>query len=259
MLQKNAIRYVTPEDFDLVLSTVSSRGFPSWFSLALRILFATGCRAAEVVGSKGREGREEEEGGSYRISRMKPHHGIRARDIMPNFRLFVAGKNTTPKGRTTALKPRIVLCADRAIHQEIAALGAQRRDKDANLFLPRSRDGIRMLRVEMIRLRPMLPDRLSDFSPRWLRHSHAIAAMRAGVDLVSIQRQLGHESLTTTANTYMRYAGLDDKRYLAAFGGDLPPLAVRSCPSCGFAWSEDTKSGALNLTSRMGVALRRSR
>lgn len=251
------LRYATPEDFDLIMDTVKRRVFKPWFALVLRTLWATGCRPAELVGSKGRAGREEEEGGPYRISRMKPHHGLRARDVLPNFRLYVEGKNTTPAGRTDDLKPRTVLCAEKSVHEELSSAAQNAPDKDANLFLPGSRDGARMLRIEVNRLQRALPSRLSGFSPRWLRHSHAIAAMRAGVDLVSIQRQLGHESLTTTANIYLRHAGLDDSRYLAAFGPGGPSVVRRSCPSCAFEWSEDAKTGALAFDARMGVALRR--
>jgi integrase len=193
------------------------------------------------------------------MSRCKPHHGLRARDVLPNHRLFIEGKHTTPRGRTHALKQRVVLCADPSLYEELRALARSVRDPGANLFLPASRDGKEALHALLRRLKPLLPAHLRGFTSRWLRHSHAIAAIRAGVDLVSIQRQLGHENLATTA-IYLRFAGLDEGRYLAAFGAHAAAgraFEERDCPSCGFAWRVDVQTGALDLGSRVGVALRR--
>lgn len=256
----NAVRFVTPEEFASVLDVVNAatpRDFPPWFPLVLRALFATGCRPAEIVGTSGRVGREEEEGGP-RVSRVKPHHGLRPRDVLANYRLYIEGKHTTPKGRTTDLKPRIVLCADEDLWRDLRDLAARRMAShpEENLFLPPMRDGKEMLRDQFEKLQRRLPTNLKDFSPRWLRHSHAIAAIRAGIDLVSIQRQLGHESLTTTA-IYLRFAGLDEMRYLSAFGGPGARTEKRDCPSCGFTWRVDKATNALDLGSRMGAVFRR--
>lgn len=91
-----------------------------------------------------------------------------------------------------------------------------------------------------------------------MRHSHAVHSIRNGVDLVSLQRQLGHEHLTTTA-TYLKYAGLDDEPYLAAFGKPGSQREHRQCPSCGFEWTEDAETGEPTWEARMGTAMRRRR
>lgn len=155
------------------------------------------------------------------------------------------------------LKPRVVLCADKETWLDLRKFADAAESQEKNLFLPHSRDGVAALGAQVRLLQRQLPPRLQEFSPRWLRHSHAINAIRSGVDLVSIQKQLGHEDMTTTA-IYLRHAGIDEGRYLKAFGGDDGPLhESRDCPSCGFGWRVDKRSGALDLESRVGTALRR--
>lgn len=41
-------------------------------------------------------------------------------------------------------------------------------------------------------------------SPHWLRHTHVLLLIRAGVSLPEIQRRLGHEDIQTTINVYGR-------------------------------------------------------
>jgi integrase len=254
---RSQIRFVTPDDFASIVTIAENGRYSPWLAPVLRTIFATGCRPAEVVGARFRQGRELEEGRGSRISRRKAHHGLRARDVQPNHRLYVEGKHTTPTGRTLDLKPRVVLCADPDVWDMLRKRADAATSRDANLFLPRSRDGVAALGTQIRKLQPALAPHLREFSPRWLRHGHAIAAIRAGVDLVSIQRQLGHEDLSTTA-IYLRYAGLDDTRYLAAFGGRLThEVEPRDCPSCGFAWKVDKRTGALSLDARLGAAMRR--
>ena len=253
---RSQIRFVTPEDIACIVETVERGHYSAWFAPVLRTLYATGCRPAEIVGARFRPGRELEEGGPRR-SRRKAHHGLRGRDVQPNQRLFIEGKHTTPRGRTYDLKARVALCADADVWRELRERADKATDPTANLFLPRSHDGVAALNAQLRRLQPKLPPHLREFSPRWCRHGHAIAAIRSGVDLVSIQRQLGHKDLSTTA-IYLRYAGLDDTRYFAAFGGRLAhEEEPRDCPSCGFSWKVDKRTGALALNARMGVAMRR--
>lgn len=283
-MSKNDIRFVTPSEFEEILHVVEKakpappqvrgeRGrfvgsgedrrrapFPEWFAPVLRTLMATGARPSEIVGTRGRVGLDPEEaldGG--RVSYCKPHHGLRARDVLPNHRLALEGKHTTPKGRTEDLKARIVLCANDGVYGFLRARAERTMEThgpDARLFLAEARNGIEALRDQTRKLQRRLPAKWANFSPRWLRHSHAIAAIRAGIDLVSIQRQLGHENLATTA-IYLRFAGMDERRYLAAFGGVGAQEEKRDCPSCGFAWTENAKTGALTLDARMGAAFRR--
>lgn len=254
---RSQVRFTTPDDATAIIERAERPRFPRWFAPVLKTTWATACRPAEVVGAKHRPGRELEEGKGPRLSRRKAHHGIRPRDVQPNSRIYVEGKHTTPTGRTYDLKPRVVLCADKEVHDDLRQRADKAQDTNANLFLPRSRDGVAALGHQMRRLRPDLPAHLREFSPRWFRHGHAINALRCGVDLVSLQRQLGHEELTTTA-IYLRYAGIDETRYLKAFSGNLgPDLEPHDCPSCGFEWNVNRNTGALALDARMGVALRR--
>lgn len=268
------VRFVTPAEYYNEIRAIATaapknrreRGFPEWVVDALDTYMATACRVSEAVGTRGRQGLDEEESAYLKPqSRVKPHHGIRARDVLPNHRVYVGGKNTTPKGRTEDLKPGVVLCA----HEDTYRMLQRRAERtmenygpDYNIFLPEASvhladagDGKEMLRTEIRKLQRHLPAKWRSFSGKWLRHSHAIAAIRAGVDLVSIQRQLRHASLATTA-IYLRYAGIDEKKYLSAFHVGAS-VEKRDCPSCGFAWEVNAQTGALSIDSRMGVALRR--
>lgn len=268
------VRFVTPEQFDEILKVVRAPPKPKrsfgmqadfrwWFPLVLRTLFASGCRPSEIVGRNGRQGRTEEEGHvGPPVTFTKPHHGIRGSDVLPHHRLFVEGKHTNGRTRTSELKPRAILAADRDVWQDLRRLADQRileGRADDNLFgLGEGKpDGWVQLMCEVKKLRRRLPPNFKAFSPRWLRHSHAIAAIRAGVDLVSIQRQLGHEDLATTA-IYLRFAGLNEETYLAAFGAqaDRTSEAI-DCRSCGFAWRVNKDTGQMDLESRMGAAFRR--
>lgn len=243
------VEYVTKDEFERILKLVEQDpdAYPPTFGLLLRTFWATGCRPAELV---GRRGRTVEHAGS----RVKDHHGLRPTDLRPDYRLFIEGKNTTPSN-AGQLKPRVVLCADTSVWRELRKRGQRFEDQSLNLFLPNSTNGMAMIQRYVERIQDNLDGRLTGFSLRWLRHSHAIYSLRNGVDLVSLQRQLGHERLTTTAN-YLKYAGLDDEPYLAAFDHE-PPDVEKQCPSCGFQWREDPETGEPTWEARMGKALRR--
>lgn len=47
-------------------------------------------------------------------------------------------------------------------------------------------------------------------TPHWLRHTHVLLLLRAGVTLPEVQRRLGHEDIATTINVYGRM--VDDVR-----------------------------------------------
>ena len=61
-------------------------------------------------------------------------------------------------------------------------------------------------------------------TPHSLRHSHAVAALRSGVDPKTVQHNLGHKSAAMTLDIYAAYtsdAGAEGARKLDAFFGDL--------------------------------------
>ena len=60
-----------------------------------------------------------------------------------------------------------------------------------------------------------------------LRHTFASWAIRNGVPLPVIQRQLGHESIKTTVDTYGHLARSDFDALALATGAMLPPLLER--------------------------------
>ena len=100
------VRFVTPEEFEEIVRTVEknvgriirdvkpgTRGpIEPWFPRVLRVLFATGCRPAEVMGTPGRTAKTIQPGRKV-PSRVKPHHGLRARDVLGQHRLHVEGKH----------------------------------------------------------------------------------------------------------------------------------------------------------------------
>lgn len=48
-------------------------------------------------------------------------------------------------------------------------------------------------------------------TPYWLRHTHVLLCIKAKIPLPEIQRRIGHESITTTIDTYGRMVdGMDD-------------------------------------------------
>lgn len=101
-----------------------------------------------------------------------------------------------------------------------------------------------------------LPPHLREWTPRWFRHGQAIAALRAGVDLESVQRHSGTKTSPPWPSIFAM-SGLTT-RYLASFGGKLGrEEEPRDCPSCGFSWAVDKRTGALSLDARMGVAMPR--
>jgi integrase len=49
-------------------------------------------------------------------------------------------------------------------------------------------------------------------TPYWLRHTHVLLCIKAGLSLPEIQRRLGHKSITTTIDTYGRMVdGMSDE------------------------------------------------
>lgn len=268
-----AIRYVEPDQFKSILDAIDDNAgrfrrrqdeFKPWLPLALRTYRATGARPAEVVGRSGRPRRVEEEG-YVDQGTIQEHHGLRARDVHGEHQLLLEGKNTMGgRARAKGLKARIVTCADPPLHRELQDLAAGFKDQDQHLFglgpSPRQHgDGYWQLTRQIQKLRPFLDPALQEFQTRWLRHSWAIHALRGGVDLVTIQRQLGHTRVDITA-IYLRFCPTDRKKVIRAFNPEppKPEHESRDCPGCGFGWKVDA-SGKMLLEDRMNVALMRRR
>lgn len=246
-----ARKFVDEDEFEHLRDLVERKTpdeFPEYLDLLLRTLWYTGCRPAELVGRKRLE-REQKHGD------LRAHHGLRGKDLLPDYRLFIEGKNTNPDA--DGLKARQVLCTDKQTYEDLKERARQVGDESLNLFVPESTNGMECVPYYFKKMQGMVSGRLSGISMRWFRHSHAIHALRNGADLVSVQRQLGHSHLSTTAE-YLRHAGLDADSYVAAFDQG-PPEVRRQCPSCGFEWTEDAKTGEPTWEARMGRAMRRER
>lgn len=261
------IRFLEQDQFRAIIDTVEDKHalFKPWLSLCLRTYRATGARPAEIVGKNARQRRSQEEGVAD-VSATQEHHGLRVCDLRGNYQVLLEGKNTVGGIKLgLGLKPRLALVGDREVYKELVELAAAAKTRTAHIFGlgPSNKlhyDGYMELRNDVRKLRPYLDASLQDFQVRWLRHSWAVHALRNSVDLVTIQRQLGHTMLEVTAG-YLRFAPTDSAKVLSAFSAAKPQEPVEttrahSCPSCGFDWHEDHE-GRLVLDSRVGVALRR--
>jgi integrase len=66
------------------------------------------------------------------------------------------------------------------------------------------------------RLRRRFPDQLpAEFTPHWLRHTHATALLRSGVAEHVVSRRLGHADIQTTQNLYGWVSEEDEQRTVA--------------------------------------------
>jgi integrase len=66
------------------------------------------------------------------------------------------------------------------------------------------------------RLRRRFPDQLpADFTPHWLRHTHATALLMSGIAEHVVSRRLGHADIQTTQNLYGWVSEEDEQRTVA--------------------------------------------
>ncbi len=82
---------------------------------------------------------------------------------------------------------------------------------------PRRADGTPDLDVPRLTKRPRVHD---------LRHTHASWMIGAGTDLFVLQRRLGHESITTTTETYAHLMPDQERAAADAAGRTMAGLAV---------------------------------
>lgn len=266
------IRYLKPDEFQVILDAIEDNSkrwrrrqdeFKPWFPLALRAYRATGARPAEIVGKSSRIRRTEEEGYAEQ-SGIQEHHGLRVMDLKGDCAALLEGKNTMGgRRRARGLKPRLVTVADRAVYKELEELGARAPGPEAHLFglgpSPRQHgDGYWQLTRQVQKLRPFLPPAIQDFQVRWLRHSWAIYALRNGIDIYEVSRQLGHADISITA-IYLRFAPVSRDKVVGIFTPGKPAEpAKHDCPACGFTWRVDEK-GIMLRDDRLGAVLRQPR
>ncbi len=271
---KNLSAYVTYEDFlkleqaakEYEGDAVLKRARKGEYSLFIRLLFFTGARISEIVGSPGRaftqclspdynkrKGRcpkwraikndkacQDSKCPHLKTYMIKEHHGIRVKDIVFKDRLIaVYGKSV----KSNELKPRTVIVDPDTLnliqgHIKKYSLKAN------NKIIKIAEDGARLL---ILTLRDWTG--LQWLTAHKFRHGHAVYCIQHGMDLRTLQQQLGHEDLGTTA-VYLQFA-LDDRKkaYDKVFGAKLDHLKVQ-CPSCGFTFKLK-KNKEIDLEDRL--------
>ena len=187
------MRIVTPAEFADVIDLVPEhyRGF-------VRFLYGTGCRWGEAV-------------------------ALQVQDVtLPNVRIRRALK-WTPSGprlvgaTKTKRSNRTVVVGDVMLHDLEAACHGK---AGTDLVFTAPRGGFILHRTFWSRV--WLPA-VSGLTPRPrihdLRHSHASILLAAGVPIHVVQARLGHESISTTVNTYSHL--MPDAQMAAASAADL--------------------------------------
>ncbi|WP_407357209.1 tyrosine-type recombinase/integrase [Methanolobus sp. WCC5] len=257
---KDLSTFVRYEDFILLESAakdyercaIRKRSRLGDYSLLIRLLFFTGARISEVVGSNQRvftqclyPGFRKRKGNcpKWALNRddriciesdckylkayvQKRHHGIRVKDIVFKDRIIaVYGKNV----KADELKARTVIVDQETLdvlkgHIEKHSL--RQNDKVINL----NENGAKVL---INTLRDMVD--MPWLTAHKFRHGHAIYCIQHGMDIRTLQQQLGHSDLGTTA-VYLQFAISDRmKSYDKVFTKRADTLKVQ-CPSCGFGF-----------------------
>ncbi|HWQ96057.1 MAG TPA: site-specific integrase [Candidatus Methylomirabilis sp.] len=273
---KNLSAYVTYQDFLKLEETakeyennaVLKHAKKGDYSLFIRLLFFTGARIAEVVGVpkrvftqclhfNKRKGNcpkwiiERDDAVCLRNSCphlstyiQKEHHGIRVRDIVFKDRLIaVYGKSV----KSNELKARtIIIDIDtlNLIQEHIKKYSIKPNEKIINL----NANGAKLF-LEKLRERAGL---------QWVtahkfRHGHAVYCIQHGMDLRTLQQQLGHEDLGTTA-VYLQFAVKDRKAAYDKVFGAKPDYMKVQCPSCGFVFKLKTNK-EIDLEDRIKAKL----
>ena len=188
--------FLTKGEFSLLISKV-----PDYYKTAIRFLVSTGLRWGEfsalTVGDLDLMGDtptvrvtkaiKRADNGTY-VGTTKTRRGRRTvslpESLVPELAGLTFGKATDdvlftgPKG--AALRENNF--RDRVWKRAIAAANAERDE-----------DGLPVPRELRLNKEPRIHD---------LRHTHASWLISAGVDLPTVQRRLGHESITTTVDRY---------------------------------------------------------
>jgi integrase len=171
--------------------------------LLVKMLFGTGCRIGELVGSRVGD-LDLDEGllhlDATRTKTKEYREVLIPGNLLPEIRSWISGKSPGEwlfpgQKEDSHITPRRV---QQIVSKAADAAGIQR-------VYGLSKDG----------------RRLNITSPHVLRHLHAVEALAGGVPLNALQDQLGHSALQTTA-IYLK-AGIDHRRRsYEGFGADIP-------------------------------------
>ncbi|MDP2218169.1 MAG: site-specific integrase [Methanolobus sp.] len=276
---KNLSAYVKYEDFlklesaarDYEGYAIRKKARDGEYPLLIRLLFFTGARISEIVGSNQRiftqclyPGFKKRKGNcpKWAISRddktcidsgckylaayvQKAHHGIRVKDIVFKDRIIaVYGKNV----KSDELKPRTVIVDTETLEllkMHIERYALRPNDKIISINENGAKVLINTLRdiVEM----PWL-------SAHKFRHGHAIYCIQQGMDIRTLQQQLGHTDMGTTA-IYLQFAIIDrQKAYDKVFGRKHDCMKLQ-CPACGLNFKV-SKSGGVDLEDKIKTIFR---
>lgn len=255
---KNLSAYVKYEDFlklekaakEYENIAVLKRARKGDYSLFIRLLFFTGARISEIVGVPkttytqcGFFNKRKGNCPKWSVERddvvclrnscphlktyvHKEHYGIRVKDIVMKDRLIaVYGKNV----KSDELKPRTVIIDKHTlnlIQEHIIKYSLKPNDKIINLNTNGSKIFLDKLRKRA---------GLHWITAHKFRHGHAIYCVQNGMDIRTIQQQLGHEDLGTTA-VYLQFAVGDRKKAYDKVFGKKPDHIKLQCPSCGFVF-----------------------
>lgn len=196
--------FLEPWEFEEIAALLD----PAWTPLA-RFLVGTGARWGEATAV--RVGDIDARAGTVRIARSWKETGGAGWEL---------GPPKTVRGRRTA---KIIPAS--MVHIEPLLHG---RDPDEWLFLSKRGGPVRgdWWRTDV--WRPAVARSGIGKAPRVhdLRHTFASWAIRAGVPLTVLQRQLGHESIQTTSDTYGHLAPSD----FDAMGSAMHAWAAASPP-----------------------------
>lgn len=255
---KNLSAYVSYEDFvnvELIAkkyenTAILKKSRHGDYSLLIRLLFFTGARISEIVGNPQYiftqylfPGNNKRKGNCPKWSAKKDdcvcidakckyhatyvnkkHHGIRVKDIVFKDRLIaIYGKNV----KSDELKSRTVIIDQKTldlIQDHIKKYSLKPEDKIINL----NSNGAKVF-VTSLKTKANLPW----LSSHKFRHGHAIYCIQHGMDIRTLQQQLGHADLSTTA-TYLQFAVDERKKAYDKVFVAKPDNQKVQCPGCGF-------------------------
>lgn len=178
--------FLTPAEWATLDAEIGKRD-DGWYQLMFRTLYLTGMRWGEMVALQVRDLSFDTDPATIRISRAS------RRD--DHSKAYV-GPTKTPRSRRTISIPPALADA-LAAHVKGRAAGdrvfTSRTGAPVHHSNVRTRVWVPATDAAGLAERPRIHD---------LRHTHASQQIAAGVDLLTVQRRLGHESLKTTADRY---------------------------------------------------------